>query len=132
MGISNFCVVLTYLIGSGATQLSGMKTMGEDCNFDALPLLCVVTQIIVPIIIGVPAMFLVPNVLQTERLIDWESEGWLPEKNDAPERLSFLASENYDELGEHADQTGPLLDDSQAWVAPKIEAEKSLDFLDLS
>ena len=97
--------------------------MGENCNFDALPLLLVITQIIVPLIIGVPAMFLVPNVLQTECLIDWESEGWLSEKNDEPERSGFLASENNDELG-----TAPLLDGSQAWVAPTTESE-SLYFL---
>ena len=24
----------------------------------------------------IPAIFLIPNMLQTERLIDWEKEGW--------------------------------------------------------
>lgn len=50
-----------------------MVTVGENCNFDALPSLVLITKILIPIIIGIPATFLIPNVLQTEPLIDWGS-----------------------------------------------------------
>ena len=76
VGIANFCNIVNSLVGSGVITMSGMKTVGDNCDFKALPGLVVITQIIIPIVIGVPAMFLIPNVLQTERLIDWDHEGW--------------------------------------------------------
>jgi len=76
VGIANFCNIVNSLVGSGVISMSGMKTVGDNCDFKALPGLVVITQIIIPIVIGVPAMFLIPNVLQTERLIDWDREGW--------------------------------------------------------
>jgi hypothetical protein len=89
-------------MGSEAIRLSGIKTIGEECNFDALSFLIVVTKIIIPIGIGVPAMFLIPNKLQTECLIDWEKEGWI--NNNETERSGN------EEPGEQDDQTEPLLD----------------------
>ena len=94
-------------MGSEAIRLSGIKTIGEECNFDALSFLIIVTKIIIPIVIGVPAMFLIPNKLQTECLIDWEKEGWV--NNNETERSDLLASGN-EEPGEQEDQTAPLLD----------------------
>lgn len=81
VGISNFCSMVSGLLGSGAIQWSGMKTTiaaGDNgCDFEALPYLILVCQIVSPLCIGVPASFLVPNALQTEHLIDWEKEeGW--------------------------------------------------------
>jgi hypothetical protein len=92
-------------MGSEAIRLSGIKTIGEECNFDALPFLTIVTKIIIPVVIGIPAMFLIPNKLQTECLIDWEKEGW--NNNNEMERLDLLGNE---EPGEHDDRTAPLLD----------------------
>jgi hypothetical protein len=77
-----------------------MKTVGEDCNFEALPFLVVIFQILFPIIIGIPAMFLIPNVLQTERLIDWEKEGWYSEKTDESPRTGLLDLGEDDDIGE--------------------------------
>lgn len=62
------------LLGSGVIQWSGMVTTGTDCNFEALPYLIVICQILVPICIGMPACFLLPNVLQTDQFIDFERE----------------------------------------------------------
>jgi hypothetical protein len=76
VGIANFCNIVNSLVGSGVITMSGMKTVGDNCDFEALPGLVIITQIIMPIVIGVPAMVLIPNVLQTERLIDWDREGW--------------------------------------------------------
>jgi hypothetical protein len=53
----------------------------EDCNFTPLPYLVLITQIVIPIGIGIgiPAVFLIPNVYQTENLIHWANEGWYSE-----------------------------------------------------
>jgi len=74
VGISNFCLMVSGLLGSGVIRWSGMVTTGTDCNFEALPYLIVICQILVPICIGIPATFLIPNVLQTDQLIDFERE----------------------------------------------------------
>ena len=105
---------MTSLIGSGVIHWSGMKTVGEDCNFEALPLLVVIFQILAPIVIGIPAMFLIPNALQTERLIDWETEGWYSSSETTDEsasRSGLLASEDDDcvEDGRPDPQLGILL-----------------------
>ena len=70
------CAIVSNLLGSRAIDWSGIKTVDEDCNFTPLPYLVLVTQIVIPIGIGIPAVFLIPNVYQTENLIDWEKEGW--------------------------------------------------------
>jgi hypothetical protein len=92
-------------MGSEAIRLSGVKTIGEECNFDALSFLIIVAKIIIPIGIGVPAMFLIPNKLQTECVIEWEKEGW--NNNNETERSDLLGNE---EPGEQDDQIAPLLD----------------------
>ena len=93
-------------MGSEAIRLSGIKTIGEECNFDALSFLLIITKIIIPIVIGVPAMFLIPNVLQTERLIDWDREGWYSAErrsNDEPIRFGLLN----DAIGEDEQDNRP-------------------------
>ena len=88
-----------------------MKTVGEECDFEALPFLVVIFQILLPIVVGIPAMFLIPNVLQTERLIDWEKEGWYSERTDeSSSRSGLLASEDDGvEDGRQEPQLGILL-----------------------
>ena len=73
IGMTNFCRVLNLLIGSWVIQWSGMTTLGKDCDFKALPYLVVAFKIVIPFLIAIPAMCLIPNVLQTEHMIDWES-----------------------------------------------------------
>ena len=77
-----FCGIVSNLLGSRAIDWSGIKTVDEDCNFTPLPYLVLITQIVIPIGIGIPAVFLLPNVYQTENLIDWEKEGWYSERID--------------------------------------------------
>lgn len=74
VGIGTFCFMVSNLLGACIIEWSGMKTVGEDCNFDKLPSLIVIFQIVIPLLVGIPACFLIPNVLQTERLIDYEKE----------------------------------------------------------
>lgn len=79
VGIANFCGMVSSLLGSGVIKWSGMvtiKTPEEECDFTALPYLIVMFQILLPMLVGIPSIFLIPNVLQTERLIDWEEEEW--------------------------------------------------------
>jgi len=76
VGIANFCGMVSNLLGSGVLKWSGMSTVGDDCNFDSLPNLIVIFSILIPTLVGIPATFLIPNVLQTENMIDWEKEQW--------------------------------------------------------
>lgn len=76
VGITNFCNMLSGLLGSGIIEWSGMVTVGDNCNFDQLPYIIVLWKVLIPMLIGIPATFLIPNVLQTENLIDWEKERW--------------------------------------------------------
>ena len=82
VGIANFCGMVSNLLGSGVIQWSGMSTVGNDCNFDELPSLIVIYSILIPTLVGIPAIFLIPNVLQTENMIDWEAEDWYVGKYD--------------------------------------------------
>eukprot|EP00578_Thalassiosira_sp_NH16_P016705 CAMPEP_0181114502 /NCGR_PEP_ID=MMETSP1071-20121207/20926_1 /TAXON_ID=35127 /ORGANISM="Thalassiosira sp., Strain NH16" /LENGTH=648 /DNA_ID=CAMNT_0023198633 /DNA_START=175 /DNA_END=2118 /DNA_ORIENTATION=- len=96
VGIANFCGMVSTLIGSGVIQWSGMKTVGEDCDFEDLPYLIVIFQILVPMVIGIPAVFSIPNVLQTEHLIDWKKEGWYDDAraDDEPETTTDRLNED--------------------------------------
>ena len=64
VGVAFFCSITSGLIASGVIQWSGMKTIGdsadESCDFEALPYLVVIFQICIPMIIGIPATFLIP------------------------------------------------------------------------
>ncbi|KAL7443167.1 hypothetical protein ACHAXM_008718 [Skeletonema potamos] len=79
VGIATFCFMMSQLFGSAIIKWSTMKTVGADCNFDELPAIIGVCQILLPIIVGLPATLLIPNRLQTEPLIDWEKERWYEE-----------------------------------------------------
>ncbi|KAL9180748.1 hypothetical protein ACHAXT_011201 [Thalassiosira profunda] len=96
VGIANFCNMVSQLLGSGVIQWSGMVTVGDQCNFEALPYLIVIFQVLVPMLVGVPACFLIPNVLQTENLLDWEKEGWYEDTR----REELETSEHGDEDGD--------------------------------
>ena len=78
--------MVSTLLGSGVIKWSGMRTIGDDCNFAPLPSMLVICQVLVPLVVGVPAAFLIPNNLQTEHLIDWEREGWFERPTEETER----------------------------------------------
>ena len=82
VGIGTFCFLFSNLLGSGIIKWSGMVTVGTDCNFGALPWLIVIFQIIVPLAISIPATLLIPNVHQTDQLIDWKTERWYEDDTD--------------------------------------------------
>ena len=79
VGIATFCFMMSQLWGSAIIRCSSMKTVGTNCNFDELPAIIGVCQILLPIIVGLPATLLIPNRLQTEPLIDWTKERWYEE-----------------------------------------------------
>lgn len=79
-----------------------MKTVGEDCNFDDLPNIIIIFKVLLPMIIGIPATFLIPNVLQTEPLIDWNKEKWC-EDVETEEGPGTLLDSNDDEDDEAGD-----------------------------
>lgn len=96
VGIANFCNMVSNLLGSGVIKWSGMTTVGDDCNFDALPKLIIVYSIVIPTVVGIPATFLIPNILQTEKMIDWDKEQWydVSEHNDEEQRPTADDEEN--------------------------------------
>lgn len=79
VGIGTYCFLLSSQIGSAIIQSSNMKTVGTDCDFADLPRLLIVYQTLVPIIVALPATMLIPNVLQTQQVINWEEEQWYEE-----------------------------------------------------
>mmetsp|Transcript_33504 Transcript_33504/g.64058 ORF Transcript_33504/g.64058 Transcript_33504/m.64058 type:complete len:133 (-) Transcript_33504:259-657(-) len=106
VGIANFCNMVSQLLGSGVIKWSGMKTVGDDCDFDALPDLIVIFQILVPMVVGIPAAFMIPNVLQTEHLIDWEHEQWYQDRAEDDEDEPIEQNEN--EEGEDSGEDSRL------------------------
>ncbi len=76
VGIASFCSMVTSLFGSGVIRWSGMKTVGDNCDFTVLPYLIIIFQVCVPLVVGIPVTFMLPNMLQTEHIIDWKTEDW--------------------------------------------------------
>ena len=96
-GIGTFCYIITNVLGSGIIRWSGMRTVGEDCNFDDLPHLIVVYQILLPLVVGIPATLFIPNLFQTEQLIEWEKESWYEdETHDQDQTLGSKDDTNSD------------------------------------
>jgi hypothetical protein len=72
-GINNFASMISELSGGLIFEAAGIKTTSSlasegGCNFDALWWLIILCHVSLPIAIGVPAAWLIPNVLQTESL----------------------------------------------------------------
>jgi len=65
-GISNFGLMLSELIGVMIFEAAGIT----KCNFDSLWWLILCFHIILPIVGGIPAAFLIPNDYQDERMIN--------------------------------------------------------------
>jgi len=66
-GISNFSSMIAELSGALLFETVGIKTTGV-CNFEKLWILILVCHVLMPIVTGVPAIWLIPNVYQTEAL----------------------------------------------------------------
>ena len=96
IGMTNFCHFLCILIGSWVIQLSGMTTVGKDCDFKDLPYLVVAFRVVLPLLIAIPAMFLIPNVHQTELMIDWEKEGWFLDDDTIESTSASLSAREID------------------------------------
>lgn len=100
VGIATFCFMMSTIFGSAIIKWSSMVTVGTDCNFDELPAIIGITQIVSPVLIGIPATLLIPNRLQTEPLIDWEKEKWYEDDERADlvaESLSRVLEESPEE-----------------------------------
>jgi len=101
VGIATFCFMMSQLWGSAIIKWSSMKTVGTDCNFDELPAIIGVCQILLPIIVGIPATLLIPNRLQTEPLIDWTKERWYEEQEKDENITESLTRVLEEESAEH-------------------------------
>ena len=68
-GISNLALTGSELSGAMIMRIFGIRSSEGVCNFDALPYLVLVCHAILPIMIGVPMSFLLPNKSQNEDII---------------------------------------------------------------
>ena len=101
--------MVSSLLGSGIIKWSGMVTIGESCDFSALPYLVVVFWILLPMLVGIPACFLIPNNLQTEHLIDWEREGWYEDRPRGTDSLGHCGDRNHEDGVSEEPLLEPLL-----------------------
>jgi len=70
-GISNFSRMTTKLSGTIIFSLAGIDTaVGKVCNFDSLWWLVLICHIAMPVVIGIPAVFLIPDIEQDAKRID--------------------------------------------------------------
>lgn len=67
-GISNYASMISELSGGLIFEAAGIRTLSPACNFDNLWWLILLCHASLPIVIGLPAALLIPNVLQTEEL----------------------------------------------------------------
>ena len=88
-GVSQFSSTFSSLAGSSLMNVSGLKTMGGECDFSQLPLLIIAMCIVLPIAAGIPAIYyLIPYVLQSESFPDIggiDREGHTPLSQDEPD-----------------------------------------------
>jgi hypothetical protein len=73
-GLANFARMTSELSGALAFSAAGVTTVssgnGGGCNFAPLPYLVFLCHVTIPIMVGVPAVFIVPDVRQDEATID--------------------------------------------------------------
>lgn len=67
-GISNLSLSGSVLTGALITQFAGIDSSEEVCNYEALPWLVLVCQVVMPLIIGSASAFLLPNKPQNEAI----------------------------------------------------------------
>lgn len=91
-GISNFAYMFRELSGVIIFTGAGIVTSGTECNFDALALLVLLNHIVLPILIGVPAVFLISNISQDENLDEAEEEA---DEEDEDDVLTFDNEEDF-------------------------------------
>lgn len=67
-GISNLALSGSELTGALLMDIFGIRSSVPDCNFSALPWLVLVCHSALPILIGVPISFLLPNKTQEDEI----------------------------------------------------------------
>jgi hypothetical protein len=67
-GIGNFAMMISEMSGALIFEAAGIRTGSSDCNFSALWWLVLVCHVSLPILGGVPASWLVPNIYPHEKI----------------------------------------------------------------
>lgn len=73
-GISNFGGMTSGMLGAVIFKMAGIKTTVGQCNFNNLWILVLICHIILPIITGIGASFLIPNLRQDQDLLHIEED----------------------------------------------------------
>ena len=72
-GIGMFAYMWSSLVGAAAMDMAGLKTKSTDdeqCDFSSLPTLIVLLSIVLPVLVGMPAIFFfIPSALQTDAIV---------------------------------------------------------------
>lgn len=69
-GISNFSGMVAQISGTVLYKAAGVvTTLDPVCNFEALPWLVLLCHVCLPLMIAVPAVWLVPNLRQTDSMM---------------------------------------------------------------
>lgn len=71
-GLSNMGGIVSNLAGAVALDAVGLKTVLPDCDWSALPYLMLVGHVAIPFVVGLPAIWLLPDAYQTDHI---ESDG---------------------------------------------------------
>lgn len=74
-GVSNFGGMVSELTGAAIFEAAGIRTVSPNCNFDSLWWLVIVCHITLPLVAGIPATWLIPDIRQTDQLIKGEPAG---------------------------------------------------------
>lgn len=73
-GVANLGNTVSQIMGAVALDVVGLQTVEPHCNWDALPWLSLVGHTVVPAVVGIPAIWLIPNIRQTDHIYDQPAE----------------------------------------------------------
>lgn len=91
-GMSNFAGAVAQITGALIFDWAGVKTdENTKCNFGPLWWLILCFHIILPLIVGVGAAFLIPNVKQTDKLLpDGSVQGTVEVQENEEDVVPFI------------------------------------------
>ena len=69
--MANLGGTVSQIVGAVTFDLIGLRTVAEEntpCDWSALPWLSLAGHTVIPLLVGVPAVWLIPNTRQTDEL----------------------------------------------------------------
>jgi len=88
-GVSNFGGMVSQLSGVAIFEAAGIKTLSPNCNFESLWWLILAFNIGLPLAAGIPSTWLIPDMRQTDQLIQGETPGTEIERDDKDDYIGM-------------------------------------------